>query len=178
MKQIEDMMQKYLVKDAPVQIPTGGRKLIAQWAPWISLVVGLLSLLSALSLWHFANRANEIIGYANEFGRAYGVQTQVESISFFVYVSIIFIVIQGVLMVVAFKGLLDKNKSKGWNLLLYSMFASIAYTFFSLFVDHYRSVGSSLFGIIGIVIGLYILAQIRDQYKDSSSPSPKSTNKK
>lgn len=172
MKQLEDKLHKYLVKEAPAQIPEGGRKFIVQWAPWISLVIGVLSLLSALSLWHYANRANEILDYANEFGRAYGIQTVSESISVFVYVSILFIVLQGVLLVVAFKGLIDRSKKRGWNLLLYSTLASLAYTVFSLFVEDYRGFGSFLFGIIGIIVSLYILAQISGHYKDPKTPKP------
>lgn len=172
MKSLEDKMQRYLLNDAPVQIPEGGKKVIVQWAPWISLVIGVLSLLSALSLWKFANDANEILDYANEFGRAYGIQTSEVNISMFVYISILFIVAQGLLMVLAFRGLRERSKERGWNYLLYSVLASLAYTVFSLFIEDYRGFGSFLFGIIGIVISLYILAQIKSHYKSVKTPTP------
>ena len=50
-KQLEDKMEEYLVKKAPIQIPENGKKALVQWMPWIALVFGVLSLLSALGLW-------------------------------------------------------------------------------------------------------------------------------
>lgn len=165
-------MQQYLVKDAPVQIPENGRKAIVQWAPWISLVIGVLSLMGALSLWKFANDANEILDYANDLGRAYGVQTQEVNVGIFVYISIAFILVQAVLMIAAFKGLQDRKKARGWDFLLYGTLASLAYTVTSLFINDYRGFGGFIFGLLGIVISLYILAQIKGYYKGVKTPTP------
>ncbi len=170
LKPLEEKMQKYLVKDAPFQIPENGKKAIAQWAPWISLIIGVLSLLSAYSLWNLAHRADRLIDYANEFSRAYGLDAPSKDISVFVYVAIIFIIAQGILLIAAFKGLQDRKKSNGWNFLLYSAIASFVYSIISLFLDDYRGFGSFVFGLLGTLVGLYILAQISNQYIDSKTP--------
>lgn len=170
MKPLEEKMQKYLVKEAPFQIPENGKKAIAKWAPWISLVIGILSLLSALSLWNLAHRADRLLDYANDFSRAYGLDAPNKDISVFVYIAIIFILAQGILLIVAFKGLQDRKKSTGWDLLLYSTIASFLYSIVSLFLDEYRGFGSFLFGLLGTLIGLYILAQISNQYKSTKAP--------
>ncbi len=74
-KKIEDTMDEYLVKKAPFQIPKNGQKAIVEWLPWISLVIGIFSLLAALSLWRSAHRVNEYINATNDFLRAYGGST-------------------------------------------------------------------------------------------------------
>lgn len=105
-KKLEDTMDEYLVKKAPFQIPKNGQKAIVEWLPWISLVIGILSLLAALSLWRSAHHVNELINTTNDFLRAYGGDTVATApkLGVFFYVALGVIVVQGALALYAFLG--------------------------------------------------------------------------
>lgn len=162
-------MDQYLVKKAPFQIPANAKNAITSWAPWIALVIGILSILSALSLWSLAREADKYINISYEIGRTYGIETTARDVSTMVYVSILVLVLQGVILVAAFKGLQAKSKSRGWDLLLLSTLLGFAYSFSTLFITDLRSGGDFTFSLLGALIGLYILAQIKDKYKNGKA---------
>lgn len=164
-KQVESWMDEYLVKKAPFQIPNNGRKTIAEWMPWISLVVGILSLLAAWSLWQSGHRVNELVSYTNDFIRAYGGEgaTTVQELGVLFYVALAALVAQGALMLYAYPGLKAKKLSTGWSVLLLSSLINLVYGVFVAFTN-YGSFSNLFFSAIGTLIGLYILAQIRSQY--------------
>lgn len=165
LKKVEATMDEYLVKKAPFQIPSSGRKAIVEWAPWISLIVGVLSLIAALSLWQAGHKANQVIDATNDFLRAYGGDTvsSVPELSVFFYVAIVALVAQAALMIYAFPGLKVKSKAKGWTILLLSSLINLVYGVFVAFTD-YGSFSNLFFSLIGSLVGLYILAQIRSNY--------------
>jgi len=164
-KKVEDKMDEYLVKKAPFQIPEGGRKAIVEWLPWISLIIGVLSLLAALSLWRSAHRVNELISTTNDFLRAYGGESVATApeLGVFFYVALAVIVVQGALALYAFPGLKARNKATGWSILLLSSVLNFFYGVFVAFTD-YGSFGDLFGALLGTLIGLYILAQIRSHY--------------
>jgi uncharacterized membrane protein YhaH (DUF805 family) len=168
-KQLEKIMDEYLVKKAPFQIPLNAKKAITSWAPWIALVIGLLSLLSALSLWSLAREADKYIDISYEIGRTYGIESTARDVSTMVYVSIVVLAIQGIILAVAFKGLQEKSKSRGWDLLLLSTLLGFAYSFSTLFISNLRTGTDFIFSLLGALIGLYILAQIKDRYKNDKA---------
>lgn len=184
-KKLEEQMNEYLVKKAPFQIPEGGRKAIVEWLPWISLVVGVLSLLAALSLWRSAHTVNQYIDATNDFLRAYGGDTvhTAPELGLFFYVALIVITIQGALALYAFPGLKARKKSTGWNILLLSSILNFFYGVFVAFTN-YGSFGNIVGSVIGTLIGLYILAQISSYYnggkaKESApAKAKKATTKK
>lgn len=172
LKKIESTMDEYLVKKAPFQIPANGRKAIVEWAPWISLVVGILSLLAALSLWQAGHRVNQVIDATNDFLRAYGGNTvsTAPKLSAFFYVALAALVVQAALMLYAFPGLRAKNKASGWTILLISSLINLVYGVFVAFTD-YGSFSNLFFSLLGTLIGLYILAQIRGNYSTGKKAS-------
>ncbi len=164
LKQVESLMEEYLVKKAPFQIPNNGRKTIAEWMPWISLVVGVLSLLAAWSLWQSGHRVNELVDYANDYLRAYGADTSpVAELGVLFYVALGALVVQGALMLYAFPGLKERKLSSGWTILLVSSLINLVYGIFVAFTN-YGTFSNLFMSAIGTLVGLYILAQIRDQY--------------
>ena len=164
-------MEKYLVKKAPFQIPEDGKKAIVNWAPWIALVFGVLSIISALSLWGLARQADE---YTNEISRLYGVDPAAREVGFMVYLTILVVAVQGTILLLAFSGLQDRRKSKGWNLLLLGVLLGFAYSLSTLFIDsYYRGSANIIFSFLGVIVGLYVLAQIRSYYNGAPPRSNK-----
>ncbi len=161
---IEKTMDEYFVKKAPFQIPKNGREALVEWMPWISLVFGIISLLAALGFWRAGHVVNEAAVYVNTLSQTYGTGETVSQLGFMFYVSLIALVVQGALMVIAFPGLRDRSKSKGWNILLFSALLSFVYGVFRAFTD-YGDVLNIFTAALGLVIGLYILAQIKTYYK-------------
>lgn len=173
-KQLETAMDKYLVKEAPIQIPENGRKALVQYAPFLALIGGVLTLLGALSLWRLAHDAQQVVNGLNEIARSYGVDTGINSVNYGVlfYASFAILVAQGLLLLFAFKGLQAKNKKRGWDLLLLGVVANLLYSLIYAFTDT-GSLVNILSGIIGTVIGLYILAQIKSYYTTSKTTAKK-----
>lgn len=165
---LEKQMDNMLVKKAPFQIPENGKKAIVRYLPIISLIFGILSLLAAVTLWNTANRLDDAVNTINAFNRAYGGDTI--NYGLFYYVAVSAIVIQGVLLLMAYRPLSQKLK-KGWDLLLLSSVISFLFGVFYLLTDS-GSLGNFIGTIIGTIIGLYILAQIRSHYKNGATAKP------
>ena len=161
---LEKTMDDYFVKKAPFQIPAGGKKFLVDWAPVLAIIGGVLSLIGAWGLWQ-ASRVldNDIIQLANDYARSIGAET-IRETDVFYYGAIVFLVAQALLLFAAYKGLKARTKNNGWSLLLLSTLLSFGYGIF-VFVSDYGSFGNLLSSVIGIVISLYILAQIRSSYK-------------
>ncbi len=159
---LEDKLAE-LYKGLP-QLPENGRKTLASWAPWLSLVFGVLSLLSAWWLYDWAGATNKLVDYANELSRAYGVTEAVSTSRFTVtvWLAIAVMAVEGVIYLLAFPKLKDRLKS-GWDLLFLGALINVVYGVVVAFTN-YGGV-SSLFGtLIGTAIGLYFLFQIRSHF--------------
>ena len=138
-KDLIGFLDFYLVKQAPFQIPDGGREWIVKFGPWITVVLLILTLpilLFALGLGAILIPFGGV-GYASGFG-----------------VLTLFVIVELGLMIAALPGLFAR-KMAGWQLLFYSQLVSIAYNILSGHV-----VSGLLFGLIS----LYILFQVRPLY--------------
>ncbi len=177
-KQLENVMDEYLVKKAPFQLPEGARKWLVAWAPWLSLIGGIIGLLGSLSLWRAAHTVNTYMDATNEWLRAYGAEpVKTRHLGILFYIALIVLLIQSLLALYAIAGLKAKSKAKGWNIVLLSVLLSFVYGVFSALTD-YGSLGNFVFSVIGLVIGLYILAQVKTYYngsKKTQKSEPKST---
>lgn len=151
-----------LFKGAP-KLPDKAKEVIAQWLPWINLILGLLSLWAAYALWHWAHLANNLVNYANELSKALGGSgVAVDRLTFGVWLAIAVLVVEALLYISAFPGTRDRKKS-GWNLLFYALLVNIVYGIVVLFTD-YGGVGNFLGYLIGSAIGLYFLFQLKPKY--------------
>lgn len=173
-KQLEAKMDELLVKNAPFQIPESGRKAIVDIAPVLAIIGAILSFLAAIGLWNLAHRASEITNSVNDLARAYGVDTGYNSLDYGVlfYVSFVVLAVQGLLMAIAASGLKARSKRRGWDLLLLSTLLNVVYGVLYAFTDT-GSLMNLVSGLVGAVIGLYILAQIRSYYGDGSKKTAK-----
>lgn len=152
-----------LFKDLPA-LPKSAKKTIVEYWPYVVLIVGVLQLAAAWSLWRFYDRANDFVGGVNSFISAYTN----ESIGFsafdkaVIFLAIAFLAVQAVVMIMAFSPLKARLR-KGWDLLFIVALIQVAYAVVSTFIDG-RGFGSLVFGLIGAAIGFYFLFQIREFY--------------
>lgn len=130
----------YLVQKAPFQIPDGGREWIVKYGPWIAVVLLILTLPPLL----FALGIGAVVMPFAGVGYAAG----------FTYLTVLVLVNVG-LMVMALPGLFAR-KIAGWNLLFYAQLVGFLTSLLS---------GSVLGGLIGLLISLYILFQVRGLYR-------------
>ena len=140
-KDLVGFLDFYLVKQAPFQIPDGGREWIVRFGPWITLVLLILTLpilLFALGLGAILIPFGGV-GYASGFG-----------------VLTVFVIVEVGLMIAALPGLFAR-KMAGWQLLFYSQLVSIVYNVLS---------GHIVSGLLFGLIALYILFQVRPLYHE------------
>jgi hypothetical protein len=141
-KDLVGFLDFYLVKQAPFQIPDGGREWIVKFGPWITVVLMILTLpilLFALGLGVIFIPFGRI-GYASGFG----------------FLTLLVFVEVG-LMIAALPGLFAR-KMAGWQLLFYSQLVSIVYNVLS---------GHIVSGVLFGLIALYILFQVRGLYREA-----------
>jgi hypothetical protein len=160
---------------SPVKLPENGKKAIVQWLPWISVILGVLTLWSAYALYNWARVANDVVDYVNELSRLYGGSTVSASRwSIGIWVSLAVVVVTGVIYLAAYPGLKARKKT-GWNLLFYAALLNLVYGLVLLFTD-YGGVGSFVGYLIGTVIGLWLLFQIRGAYSGAKATSSAATS--
>lgn len=159
---LEKSLGDLFVKQAPA-LPPNGKKALVQYIPWISLILGLISLWTVYVLWHWAHLASNLINYANSISAAYGGPTVASNrLSVGIWLGIAVLAVEALLYIAAFPGLRDRKKA-GWNMLYYALIINIVYGVVILFTN-YGGVGNLIGTIIGSAIGFYFLFQIRDSY--------------
>lgn len=139
--QLEEWLEEYLGQKAP-QMPEKWRQIIAKISPWIILVVAILGLpliFAAFGLGIATIPAAAMVGYH------FGTWTIVLAI-----VSIASLVLE----IIALPGLFHRAK-KGWVFVFYAALITAAVNILSINIG----------GILGDIIGLYLLFQIKNQYK-------------
>ncbi len=138
-RDIIGFLDYYLVQKAPFQIPDAGREWIVKYGPWIAVVLLVLMLPAVLFILGLGTMLVPFGGprYAVGFG----------------YYSLLLLVTFA-LTIAALPGLFARKKS-GWTLVFYAQLVSLAGSILG---------GDVLSGIVGALIGLYILFQIRTLY--------------
>jgi hypothetical protein len=138
-KDLVGFLDYYLVQKAPFQIPDTGRELIVKFGPWITVVLLVLTLPFILVLLGVGTLGLPFLGvpYAASFGF-----TAIIVLAYFA------------LMIFALPGLFARKRA-GWNLIFYAELLMIITSLLS----------GNIFGaLIGGLIGLYILFQVRGLY--------------
>jgi hypothetical protein len=139
-KDLIGFLDYYLVKKAPVQIPDNAKEWLVRYGPWITIVLLVLALPGLLFLLGLGTVLIPFggVGYATGFG----------------YLALGLIVQLG-LTAAALPGLFARRMS-GWNLLFYARIVGFVATMLA---------GSIVSAIVGALISLYILFQVRPLYK-------------
>ncbi len=174
MNQLEARLSDVFEKQAP-KLPVGGKKAIVEWAPWASLIIGILTLLAAYWLWQWAHVVSGFIDYANSVCQAYRgpacITTATNNMSIWIWVGLLVLIVEGFLYIMAFPGLRDHKKS-GWNYLYWGALVNVLYAVLNLFMG-YNAVGNFVGGLIGSAIGLWLLFQVRSSYNGERASTAK-----
>jgi hypothetical protein len=136
-KSLEDFYHKF------PQLPANIREVLVKVTPWISLIFGVLSIISGLIAVLGGTPMAALGGVAN---------------GAFVLVLGLLMVLYGALMVLAFPKL-QKHQYAGWRLLFWVEVISIVASLIT------TNVGSILSAITWALIGFYLLFQIKSYYK-------------
>lgn len=141
--QLEEFLELYLVKKAPFQLPPAAKEWIVKLSPWLTIIFMVLLLpllLLALGLGTLG------VGFLALSGRV------VSGVWFYAQMGLVIIMM--VLELMAIPGLF-KRARKAWRLLFY----------LALFNAAMMLVEGNISGLIlGTLIGLYILFQVKELY--------------
>jgi len=147
-------------------LPEGFRKGLATALPWISLAGGILSLIGCWYLYQAAVWVGQIYNYADSLYTSLGYSSAATGTgaSMFIWVSLALLAAQAVMFLVAFPSL-QKHKKMGWSLLLWAAFINIIYdVIYSLFGYGYMNFGQLIMYLVGVLISLYFLFQVRPYF--------------
>jgi len=142
MTQLEGTLNLYLKQKAP-PLPKNIKELIVSLAPWLNIVLIVIALPALLAVLGIG-------AYVRPF--AYWGGARLGSLY---YLSLVFLGVTLLMRLLALPGLFSRSRS-GWKWLYYSVLVNLVYSLFN-----YNLVG----GLIGAVIGLYFLFQVKEYYK-------------
>lgn len=148
----EAWLYDLLVTKAPFNLPVKAKDVIVKVAPWITLIVAVLSLPAIFAVF-------TISSYVGSVYSAYVMA----SVGPMYYVAVAVLAVQLVLMVLSIAPLM-KLKRSGWMLVFYSSTISVVYSVVNSF-SYGFNFANLLFGLIGATISYYILFQVRSYYK-------------
>lgn len=142
--QLEALLDEYMVKKAPFQLPMGLKEFIVKVSPYLIIIFAIMSLpliLGAIGL------STALAPFAMMGGYGWGLAA---------IISLVTTVIVLVMEVMAVPGLFKRTRG-GWHLVFYASIVSLIGSILA-----FNIIG----GIIGAIIGWYILFQVKDMYKN------------
>jgi hypothetical protein len=149
LSQLEAILDEYMVNKAPFTLPTEVKEFIVKVSPYLVIIFAVMALpiiFAALGLTAFLSPFAMMGGYRYGFGWG-----------FFATVGLVFSVITFIIEIIAVPGLFKRTKS-AWTLLFYASIVSLIGTLLSF--------NGLVGGIIGAIIGWYILFQVKELYKN------------
>lgn len=161
LQKVENGLGK-LFESAP-KISESGRESIVKALPVLALVFGALQLVAAYWLSKLARAVEALDNLARSFGAITGVSYGPSGADkFMIYVGVALLVVDAVLLLLAYSGL-AKRKKRGWDLLFLGALVNVAYGVLSLFITG-RGFGTLVFSVIGSALTMWILFQVRGKY--------------
>jgi hypothetical protein len=160
---LETVLDEKLNRKAPFKLPSNGRKTLASSMWWIALIFGVLQLWVAWDLWQLGHAVSNFVDYANAVARAYGGEGVNDGLGFFYYVSMLVLVVDAVLLLLAAPALKEMRKT-GWNLLFYGLLLNVGYGVVRMFAGHGGGFDDLLWAIVSSLIGAFLLFQVRDYF--------------
>ena len=145
LSQLEDTLGEYFGKKAPA-LPENAKELIVKFAPYLAIISLLLTLPAIFLLLGLGGLASVL----TPFG---GVQSMATIPN--MWLSIILLIPVVVLEGLAIPGLFSKSKT-AWNYMFWAQLISAVSS-----IVQFNLIGA----VIGAVIGLYLLFQVKSYYK-------------
>lgn len=152
-----------LYKDAPA-LPKKAKDFIVQYVPYLALLAGVLQLWGAYVVWRYMDRYGEVSDFVNQLSQYYN-HTSIALSNFdktILYVGIVALVVEAVVLLMAFSPLQQKAR-RGWDLLFLVSVLQVAYAVLAIFMHGY-GIGNFIGNLIGAAIGFYFLFQIRSAF--------------
>lgn len=143
MNSLVSTLEPYFTSKSPYQLPKNIREFLVKYIPWINVVILVIlapGILLALGIGTAALPFSGISGIDSATGLS---------------ITLLALIIQVVLMIAALPGLFNR-KINGWNLSFYAVIFNFAYSLLNFQI---------VSGLIGALIGAYILFQIKSYYK-------------
>ena len=146
--QLEAILDEYMVEKAPFQLPMNVKEIIAKVAPYLILVLAVFAIpaiIAALGITAVLTPVAMMGGYQ------YGPLAMIGAV-----IGLVALVVE----LMAVPGLF-KRTHKGWRLAFYASLISLVGSVFS-----YHPIAGLISGLIGAIIGWYLLFQIKVLYKN------------
>jgi len=152
-----------IFKDVP-PLPDSSKELLAKVWPWLALIGGILQLLAALALYHLASFASHLVDFGNYLSATYPGQVTGPSAfdKTIIYLGVMMLVVDGIILLVAFPKL-QKREKGGWDLLLLGALLNLVYGVVQIFT-YQRGVFDFGTSLIGSAIAFYLLFQVREKF--------------
>lgn len=166
---LQKKLHIFFENKVPLRIPENGRKLVAEYLPWVNMVLGVFGLLSAWWLYRAANQVTQIFNAdinGNFYDQIYSSETGV-SLGVVFWVSLGALIVTSVMMLASIPGLRERSLVKGWNLAFWAAIVNFLYGLFYLFSGIDGAFGQFIWTLVTTTLGLYVLFQVRSLYKDS-----------
>lgn len=149
-----------IYKGAPKLSNNTKETLVSVW-PWLALVFGVLQLWAAWALWDLTRAVDRVTTYLGTYlGGVYGYSGKDK---FFIYLGLIMLVVDAIILLIAFPKLQKRQKS-GWDLVFLGALLNVVYSLVNLFITG-RGFSDFIFSLIGSAIGFYLLFQVKEKYK-------------
>ena len=129
------------------ELPTNAKDILVKVMPWIALIFGILGVLGSIS----GLLALTVTSPLAVIGGVEGVSSYGTG-----FIATLIWLVSAALMLAAFPGL-KAHSYKGWKLLFWSEVVSL--------IGAVVSISSLVPGVIGALIGFYLLYQIKSYYK-------------
>lgn len=157
-----------LFKGLP-QLPNSSKESLANVWPWLALIGGVIQLWAAWALYQltsYANRFNDLADSLSMYytGRSVGLTSSDKMV---IYLGIVVLLVDAVILIMAFPHLQKRNK-KGWDLLFLGSLLNLVYAVLQIFTYN-RGFGSFIGSLIGSAIGFYLLFQVREKFSNTKT---------
>ncbi len=149
LSQLEAILDEYMVQKAPFALPHEVKEFIANVSPYLIIILAIMALpiiFAALGLTAILSPFAMMGGYGYGFSWGFGA-----------IIGLAVSVITVIMEVMAVPGLF-KRTAGAWRLLFYASIVSLIGTIVSF--------SGIIGGLIGAVIGWYILFQVKELYKN------------
>lgn len=146
LNQLESLFEEYLGKKAPA-MPESVKETLVSFAPYIAIIGIVLTLPAVFTLLG--------IGAAMSPFTAFLGASYMMSYGFTYYVGIIVLIGSAILEAMAVPGLFKRSMG-AWKLMFYSTLVSFIGTVVQ---------GSVLGGLLSLLIGMYLLFQVKEKYR-------------
>jgi len=165
LSQLEDNLGRLFIKTIPYQIPDNYRALIVKYLPYLAVAGGIVSVFGLLALYRetmLINTAQQV----SDLLYPYAYRQMFGDVALATWVAMAVMFVQAIISFMAFSPL-KKRQPLGWKLLYWSGLLSVAYSLINLIwrFDVSAYIGS----LIAADVGLYVIFQLRDYYREPAS---------